>query len=235
MAVGRLVGVATADELSRLIRDLVESGCSLEGVARTLEVLAAGREGQDELEDSVQIVTTGPGTPETPNRDTLVVVEEMFRRAERRVLVSGYAVYDGRKVFRELAARVQQQPGLQVQMFLDIRRTVGDTSRDSEIVWRFLDQFRKTHWPEECGLPEIYYDPRALSAEPDIRAALHAKCVVADDCEAFVSSANFTEAARTKNIELGVLIRSRAVASQIIGFFDSLRRSGHCRRAEWPR
>ena len=66
-------------------------------------MLAAGTEQRRRLEESVQIVTTGPEMVNVANRDTMVVVEEMFRRAESNVLISGYAVYEGRKVFRELA------------------------------------------------------------------------------------------------------------------------------------
>ena len=36
---------------------------------------------------------------------------------------------------------------------------------------------------------------------------VHAKCAVADDCIAFITSANLTTAAMEKNVELGVLIR----------------------------
>ena len=155
----------------------------------------------------------------------------MFRRAERSVLISGYAVYEGRKVFRELAGRTQERPNLQIRMFLDIRRKAGDTSLDSEIVWRFVDHFRRADWPDGCPLPEIYYDPRSLASDPQERAVLHAKCVVVDDRELFVSSANFTEAAQERNIELGLLLRSSELASQVSNFFDSLVESGHCQRA----
>ena len=40
--------------------------------------------------------------------------------------------------------------------------------------------------------------------------------------EAFVSSANFTEAAQTKNIEVGVLLRSHAFARRLTNHFESL-------------
>lgn len=231
LAVGRLVGANSAEEVCGLLTGLYSSGCSPEGVARCLDVLAAGAEQRRRLEESVQIVTTGPEMVNVANRDTMVVVEEMFRRAERNVLISGYAVYEGRKVFRELAARTQERPNLQIRMFLDIRRKAGDTSLDSETVWRFIDHFRRADWPEGCPLPEIYYDPRSLASDPQKRAVLHAKCVVVDDRELFVSSANFTEAAQERNIELGLLLQSSELASQVSNFFDSLVESGHCQRA----
>ena len=206
-------------------------GCSHEGVARCLEILAAGAEKHRRLDEAVQVVTTGPEMAAVANRHTMVVVQEMFRRAERSVLVCGYAVHEGRKVFGELATRTLELPDLRVRMFLDVRRKAGDTSLESEIVWRFVDHFRRVDWPEGCPLPEIYYDPRSLESDPKRRAVLHAKCVVGDNRELFVSSANFTEAAQVRNIELGLLLRSSALASQVSNFFDSLVESGHCQRA----
>lgn len=47
-------------------------------------------------------------------------------------------------------------------------------------------------WNKECG---------------DAGASVHAKCAVADDEIAFVTSANLTEAAMERNMELGVLVR----------------------------
>ena len=228
LALGPLVGADSAEDVGELLKDLYSSGCSPEGVARCLDVLAAGAEQRRRLEESVQIVTTGPEMVNVANRDTMVVVQEMFRRAERSVLISGYAVYEGRKVFRELASRTQERPNLQIRMFLDIGRKAGDTSLDSEIIWRFVDHFRRTHCPV---VPQIYYDPRSLASDPQKRAVLHAKCIIVDDRELFVSSANFTEAAQTRNIELGLLLRSSVLASQASTFFDSLVQAGFCRKA----
>ena len=53
---------------------------------------------------------------------------------------------------------------------------------------------------------------------------LHAKAVVADDEAVFVTSANLTEAALDRNIELGVLIRDRAFALTIGGYFPQFDR-----------
>ena len=67
-----------------------------------------------------------------------------------------------------------------------------------------------------------------------MRSALHAKCVVIDGSEALVTSANFTEAAQVRNIELGLHVGSPAVASQIEDHFHSLIRNGHLERIPLP-
>ena len=43
-----------------------------------------------------------------------------------------------------------------------------------------------------------------------------------DDETVFITSANFTEAALDRNIELGVLLRDREVALTISAYFQSL-------------
>ena len=43
-----------------------------------------------------------------------------------------------------------------------------------------------------------------------------------DGKHVFVSSANFTEAAQERNIEVGLLVQSRAVAERVCRFFNAL-------------
>ena len=62
---------------------------------------------------------------------------------------------------------------------------------------------------------------------PALQHRLHAKCVVVDCERAFISSANFTEAAHERNIEVGVMLRSRPSAARLVGFFEQLIDSGH--------
>jgi phosphatidylserine/phosphatidylglycerophosphate/cardiolipin synthase-like enzyme len=76
----------------------------------------------------------------------------------------------------------------------------------------------------------VFFDPRTLSADPAVRAAWHAKCVIADDDLAFITSANFTEWAQQRNVEAGVLIRDRHFTGQLRQQFDGLVQSKQVRR-----
>jgi phosphatidylserine/phosphatidylglycerophosphate/cardiolipin synthase-like enzyme len=58
------------------------------------------------------------------------------------------------------------------------------------------------------------------------RSCLHAKCVVVDRRVAFVTSANFTEAAQTRNIEVGALIRCERFAARLAVHFETLADAG---------
>jgi phosphatidylserine/phosphatidylglycerophosphate/cardiolipin synthase-like enzyme len=67
----------------------------------------------------------------------------------------------------------------------------------------------------------VYYDPRALELDGP-GGVLHAKAVVADDEAVFVTSANLTEAAFDRNVELGLLVRDPALAASVSSYFRVL-------------
>jgi phosphatidylserine/phosphatidylglycerophosphate/cardiolipin synthase-like enzyme len=204
------------------LQSLAQSGFGAEQVAVVLELIRADRQARPRVEDMLELVTTGPEVSGIDNRDTAVVVRELFSNARESVLVVGYAVYQGRRVFQALADRMITVPGLKVRMFLDIQRGHGDTTAVPELIRRFAARFRSDQWPKDRPLPEVFFDPRSLETDPERRASLHAKCVVVDEKDVFVSSANFTEAAQTKNIEAGVLIRSAAVGRRLSEHFRIL-------------
>ncbi|MCY2953146.1 MAG: DISARM system phospholipase D-like protein DrmC [Planctomycetota bacterium] len=192
-------------------------------IAALLELLCRDRSRRPQVEDAVTLVTTGPEAAGGTNRDTSVVVRELFAHARHSVFIAGYAVNQGQQVFQALADRMREQPHLEVRMFLDIQRGPGDRSAASELVRRFADRFEKHQWPRDGRLPQVYYYyPRSLEMVVDKRSCLHAKCIVVDGEAAFVSSANFTEAAQERNIEVGLLIRSASIAGKLACHFEAL-------------
>ena len=85
---------------------------------------------------------------------------------------------------------------------------------------KFADRFWKKDWPG-TSRPSVYYDPRSLDPEGP-GGVLHAKAVVTDDEAVFVTSANLTEAALDRNIEVGLLVRDRALAASVSSHFRVL-------------
>ena len=113
---------------------------------------------------------------------------------------------------------------VRVTLLLNIQRKRGDTTAADQLVRRFADRFWTTDWPGSSR-PRVFYDPRAL--EPDgPTGVLHAKAVVVDDKTVFVTSANLTEAALDRNIELGLLVRDHALAVSISAHFRTLIEKG---------
>ena len=227
----RIVPGAVSDEISAALQGMVATGANPEGLVAALGLLATARSQQSSIDELVELVTTGPETGAVTCRDTQIVVQDLFRNAEHSVLVAGYELYQAEPVFRTLAARMADEPRPNVRMFLNVKRPIGDTSTDGQLIAAFAHRFRTNHWPTDRALPEIYYDPRSLSLDSKRKAVLHAKCIVVDGRIAFVSSANFTEAAQERNIEVGVLVRSPIVAERLVTFFAALVSIGAAKRA----
>ena len=166
------------------------------------------------------LVWTGPEVPGLHARDTRRVFEELLGSAERSVLASTYAFFDGPRAFQVLAHRMEARPTIDVTLLLNIQRKRGDTTAANQLVRRFADRFWSTEWPGTVR-PSVYYDPRALELDGPA-GVLHAKAVVVDDQFVFVTSANLTEAAFDRNIELGLLLCDTALASSVSIQFRTL-------------
>ncbi len=169
---------------------------------------------------SPDLVWSGPEVPGLHARDTRRVYEELLGSAERSIWASTYAFFDGPKAFDVLARRMDARPELGVTLLLNIQRKRGDTTAAEHLVRKFTDRFWKTEWPGSSR-PAVYYDPRALELEGP-GGVLHAKAVVVDDEAVFVTSANLTEAALDRNIEVGLLVRDRALAATVSSHFRGL-------------
>ena len=165
-------------------------------------------------------VWTGPEVAGLHARDTRRVYEELLGSAERSIWVSTYAFFDGPRAFRALASRMDVVPGLDATLLLNIDRKRGDTTAVETLVRRFADEFWHREWPGAVR-PKVYYDPRSVETDGP-GGVLHAKAVVADEESVFVTSANLTEAAWDRNIELGLLVRDRALAATMAIHFRTL-------------
>jgi phosphatidylserine/phosphatidylglycerophosphate/cardiolipin synthase-like enzyme len=226
MALGRVAQCpeSVITELCRLSAD----GLAPRHMALLLEMAADAAEHRLSGGVPVSLVWSGPESATSQSRETSVVVDELFAHAERFVLVSSYVVQKGTIVFRSLAERMVTRPELNVQLFLHIGRDWRDIRDESELLREFGAEF-SAQWPGPRR-PDVFYDPRTLSADSSVRAAWHAKCVIADDDHAFITSANFTEWAQQRNVEAGVLIRDRHFAGQLRQQFAGLVQTKQVRR-----
>lgn len=232
LQIGRILTGDACTALTTKLAELSALGFCAEQVAVVIESVLLDRElFQASHSNEIDLVTSGPEAPGITNRDTSVVVREMFAHAEQSVTVIGYAVYQGQKVFEALADRMELKPELQVELFLDIARGKGDTTQSAILVSRYVERFKSQQWPKGSRLPIVYYDPRSISDELPVRSSLHAKCVVVDESNVFVSSANFTEAGQTRNTEVGVSFSDKRVALKLVEHFKKLVEIGQFKRA----
>jgi len=215
-----------ASNVCQLLECLFQQGFCARQATTLIDFVVAERLRALTVEDALQLVTSGPEPGELASRNTSVVVRDLFTEACHSVIVVGYAVYQGQTVFQALAERMAALPSLRVRLFLDIQRRAGDTTDSALIANQFVHRFKKKEWPIDKPLPKVYYYPRSLEQTSEKRSCLHAKCVVVDETKVFLSSANFTEAAQERNIELGVLVDSKELAIKITSHFDTLLSNG---------
>jgi phosphatidylserine/phosphatidylglycerophosphate/cardiolipin synthase-like enzyme len=153
-----------------------------------------GAPGQTER---VELVWTGPASPEVPVRRTEQVLLELIGSAARDIWVFCFAVHRVPAVLKALREAVDR--GVTVRLVLE-------SSEASEGRLSF-DQIR--------GIADLLTPATTVYAwPPDQRprneegryGLLHAKFALADEQRLLVSSANLTEFALTLNVEMGVLV-----------------------------
>ncbi len=228
LALQQIAPTAIRASLAEGLQELVSDGLEARHLARFLRLLADERKDSESGRDALELVWTGPDAS-APGRDTSVVVRDLFQHARNEILVSTYAIQNGKTVFAPLAVRMDADPALAVTLVVDIHRKEHKSVEAH--IQGFVHVFRTYDWPGK-RFPTVYFDPRSLEDDPEARASLHAKCLVVDREVAFVTSANFTDAAQNRNVEAGVLIQDDAFARHLHGAFDTLIAEGLLRRID---
>ncbi|MCC6216080.1 MAG: phospholipase [Polyangiaceae bacterium] len=235
MQVGRHVAEGERLDALRVMESLQRAGLEGGALVAALRLAEAARRA-GELTPQPALVWSDLDI--TGSRDTAVVCNELFRDAQESVLVSTFnlghrATGDeakGNPVLLPLAKRMAEVGTLKVRLFVNVKRLdYMAEAAEREVEDAFVGWFRREIWPWELA-PEVYYDPRSLSAAGSSSSCLHAKCVVVDDARAFVTSANLTEAAQLRNIEAGVLLEDAIFAKALRTQFESLIDRGYVRR-----
>ena len=233
LALERALGRGARQALDELVA-LDRAGLSPAALALTARMMARQRRAQDAQRARVSLVWTGPEVCVEESRDTQVVVRELFEQAQRDLLIVGYAFYQGQTIFAPVAQRMSQDPSFRVRFCVHITRSYGDhTSEDDALVQAHMRDFKAKQWPLGAPAPQVYYDPRTVARGVAKRASLHAKCIVVDHARALITSANFTEAAYTRNIEAGVLVEDPYLAQSLVRQFDHLIAAEVLTRAPW--
>lgn len=221
VSVQRVLGFHIPSGMPDWLNEIEQAGCSPGALALWFDAVADLEDSRLAERNSLQLVMTAPASVAGFHRDTAVVVQDLFRRARHSILMTTYGIFGGKELFRDLGLRMNADSNLLVRVFMHAGQKAAA---------ELLRTFREDHWPDNCRLPEIYHDFSALGHDASNSGVLHAKCVLIDSEELFVTSANFTDAAHYRNIEAGLLVRSPAVAGQAARFFESLAESEFCVR-----
>lgn len=223
-----LVPEADGTAVRDALRALQADGMAPRHIGRMLALLAEERRATQRMADRVRLVWSPPELDHIDARDTSAVVRDLFAEATTSVDIVTYALDDGEKaraLFGDLAARMDADPALAVRVFANAHRKYEDTTPAEKLVAAFVKRFVDKVWPG-VRTPELFYDPRSVALEYEKRASLHAKAVIIDRRKAFITSANFTEAAQARNIEAGVVIDDAGFAERMARQLDELRSSG---------
>jgi phosphatidylserine/phosphatidylglycerophosphate/cardiolipin synthase-like enzyme len=208
------------DAVIAILGELYALGVSGRAAAAWIRMGAEG----EARRPRADLVWSGPEVVGLHARDTRRVFEELIESAQQSLYISTYVYFDGPKAFDALARRMTTSPDLRVTLLLNIQRMRGDTTASDHLVRKFADRLWKVDWPGTVH-PHVFYDPRAVELDAS-GGVLHAKAVVADDEVVFVTSANLTEAAFERNIELGLLVRDRTLAASASAHFRQLIENG---------
>lgn len=220
-----LVGAQAAPTMLSALTELFEAGMSAAQVALTCELIAEGV--RRDKGQRAELVWTGPEPERSVFRDTELVVQDMMRRAQRSILLSSYNLDERDRVFQEtfglLIERLRGSEQLEAIIVLNIQHDQRQRRRSetASVVVQEFSQRLEARWGGGRRA-SIYYDPRALELEEKTRPVHHSKCLVLDEEEAFITSANFTQAAHKRNIEAGVLLRDAHIARQLHAQFTGL-------------
>ena len=215
-----------AGEVEQAFRSLAMAGFNLPMAGLLCDSLGRALAERDSAQRNVQLVLSGPEVAGTPVVDTKTTVMSLFEEAASEVIISSYVFHEAAEFFQRLAEKHDADPAFRVVFLLDLshRRT---SAREPAAILApaFLTEFRKKHWPGK-RVPEIWYDPRAFAPDETGGGVLHAKTVIVDRTAAFITSANFTGAAQTRNIEAGVLLREPRIIARLHAYFTGLMSEG---------
>lgn len=181
------------------------------------------------------LVYSGPDVDHTPSRSTGVLLGEVWAEAEDEVLIAGYSFDHPRQILAGLHERMQNR-SLRVRIFMNLRQervAQGGPQRLSEeaVMARAREEAARI-WPFSGVQPEFYVDARYIDASHFL--SMHAKCVVVDRRHALVGSANFTDRAHSRNVEIGVYLREdHRFARDLDDRFRALVDEGHFVRVAW--
>jgi cardiolipin synthase len=150
-------------------------------------------------------------------RRTEQVLCDLIRGAERKLTMTSFGIFQVPRLVEELERSLER--GIALRIVLGDREWHSDQEIDRQRhqLGRVVTaQASLLQWPPD----------RRSRDEQGHAGLMHVKAAVADSRVAFLTSANLTEAALERNMELGVLIRGGGMPAAIDRLIDALLESG---------
>jgi len=159
-------------------------------------------------EGAIKLVWSGPSTGFVPVRHTEQVICEVIDGAKEEIFITSFVAYRIKTVVKRIQNAMHR--GVTVSLLVELSKEHGRTlDFDSlKLLKQELSEAKFYTWNQGEGDP--------------VKGSVHAKCVVADAKLAFVTSANLTEAAMERNMEVGLLIKGGHVPAQLHDHLSAL-------------
>jgi cardiolipin synthase len=163
-----------------------------------------------------EIIWTGPANNRFPVRRIDQVLYDLVAASQRRVVLVTFAAHRVRHLCEHLTRAVQR--GVQLTLIVE-SEDESEGQLTSDAIRAFADV-------PAAGM-RLYYWPAAQRKRNQAGrpGKLHGKCAIVDDV-ALIGSANLTDDAFNRNMELGVLVRDSVTVTTLVDHFDELIRRG---------
>ena len=221
-----LNGGATAEAAVTICEFVQKRGYSSETVAAIIDAILDSRSQVHNVALLQSLVVTGPEVPDLTNLKTGSRFIQVVEHAKHELMLATFALYQGDRILEPIHQAMVRTPDLKVTLILNVQRGYGDTTINEDILEKSRQDFRAKSWPWEV-MPEVYYYPESLHMDAKSRASMHAKFVIADEERCFITSANFTEAAQKKNIEVGIELTGSHEPKALSSYFKRLIADGN--------
>jgi HKD family nuclease len=154
--------------------------------------------------ESTELVWTGPDSTMFPVRRSEQVLLDIINSANETLFIVSFVLVKIPNVEQALKQAIAR--GVKVKMLLESedKESIGVFAKTLERLYTNIPKIQLYIWPRENR--EKYQAGFAR---------VHAKCAVADQRGAFITSANLTEAALDRNIEMGINIEGGSIPSDI--------------------
>jgi hypothetical protein len=126
---------------------------------------------------------------------TDIVLKDLFKKAEKSITIIGYLMTDDKHIL-EIFDMIKKNSNIKKL----IVKFIFDTAKEKQQLGKKYPSITKiiqTNWDEEIPYPKVY------SYKED-SSSLHAKAVIIDSKEIFITSANMSGRALQRNFELGI-------------------------------
>ena len=162
-----------------------------------------------------ELIWTGPANNRFPVRRLDQVLYDLVLKAEKRIVLVTFAAHRVQILCDHLTAAVKR--GVTLTLIVE-----SEEESEGQLTHDAIEAF---HDVPAAGM-QIYYWPLAKRERNQAGrpGKLHMKCAIVDEV-ALIGSANLTDDAFNRNMELGMIVRERGTVESISEHFNELIRA----------